>query len=56
MDTEHHNIHIFWSADDDCYIAITPSFPGLSTFGATRMDALKEFEVVLPEFVRLSNK
>ena len=39
--------HIFWSDDDEGFIAICDEFPGLSTFGETREEALKEAQVAL---------
>ena len=36
---------IFWSDEDEGYIAIIPDLPGLSAWGATKKDALKELEI-----------
>jgi len=40
-------IHIFWSADDEGFIAICNEFPGLSAFGDTREDVLREAQTAL---------
>lgn len=39
------------SPEDDCYIAHCPEFPGLTAFGDTRVEALKEGETALELFV-----
>lgn len=40
-------IHIFWSDEDDGFIGICDEFPGLSAFGDTREEALKETQIAL---------
>ena len=40
-------IHIFWSDEDEGYIAICDEFPGLSAFGETRVEALNEAQTAL---------
>lgn len=40
-------ITIFWSDEDGSYIAIIPEFPGVSAFGDTREEALREAVVAL---------
>lgn len=41
METKY-TIHIFWSDEDDGFIAVCDEFPGLSAFGATREESLAE--------------
>lgn len=41
---------IEWSEDDQEYIATCPAFPGLSAFGATEEEALREGKVALAGF------
>jgi predicted RNase H-like HicB family nuclease len=36
-----------WSDEDAAYIAVCPEFPGLSAFGETAADALREIQVAL---------
>jgi antitoxin HicB len=45
--TDRYSCNVFWSANDDAYIAVCPEFPGLSAFGSTREEALTELEVAL---------
>ena len=35
----------FYSEEDECYIAIIPGIDGLSAFGDTPEDALKELKI-----------
>ncbi len=42
-----YTIHIFWSDEDEGFIAICDEFPGLSAFGGTREDALNEAQAAL---------
>lgn len=43
--------NIEWSEEDQEYIATCPSFPGLSAFGATEEEALKEGKIALAGFI-----
>ena len=40
-------IHIFWSEEDEGFIAVCDEFPGLSAFGETRVSALNEAQNAL---------
>jgi len=40
-------INIFWSEEDDCFVAIIPDFPNLSAFGDTHEDAVADAKLVL---------
>lgn len=44
-------IHIFWSDEDEGYVAICDEFPGLSAFGESREDALKEAQVAMDAMI-----
>jgi predicted RNase H-like HicB family nuclease len=46
METKY-TIQIFWSKDDDGFIAVCDEFPGLSAFGETREEALAEAQKAL---------
>ncbi len=43
---------IKWSDEDKGFIATVPELPGLSAFGKTRDEALKELKIALPAFLR----
>lgn len=42
-----YTIEIFWSDEDEAFIAVCREFPGLSAFGETREEALKEAQIAL---------
>lgn len=42
-----YTIQIFWSVEDEAFVAVCQEFPGLSAFGETREEALKEAQIVL---------
>ncbi len=44
-------IHIFWSGEDEGFIAICDEFPGLSAFGESREDALREAQIALDAII-----
>lgn len=46
-----YSIKIMWSTEDACYIATVPRFPGLSTFGESPEEALKEAMVAIEGFL-----
>jgi len=45
--TNKYTIQIFWSSEDEIFVAVCPEFPGLSAFGETREEALKEAQTAL---------
>ncbi len=42
-----YTIQIFWSVEDEAFVAICQEFPGLSAFGETREEALSEAQIAL---------
>ncbi len=40
-----YKINVFYSIEDEGYIATVPELPGCSAFGETREEALEEIEV-----------
>lgn len=48
---EHYGFKVFWSEEDDGYIATCPDFPGLSAFGETEESALVEGKAALRLFL-----
>ncbi len=50
-DMPKYGFDIFWSEEDQGYIATCPDFPGLSAFGDTEEDALQEAKTALGLFV-----
>jgi predicted RNase H-like HicB family nuclease len=46
-----YSFNIAWSEEDDEYIATCSSFPGLSAFGETEEEALREAKIALDLFI-----
>ena len=42
-----YSVDIFWSDEDECFIAISGVFPGVSAHGDSRLEALKELEIAV---------
>lgn len=49
-------IEIFYSEDDEGYIAVVPELPGCSAFGKTKEDALKEIKVAMGLWLETAKK
>jgi antitoxin HicB len=50
MDTGHlgkYSRQVYWSGKDMGYIALCPEFPGISAFGESAAEALRELEMAL---------
>ena len=47
MSEERYPATVFWSDEDDAYIAIAPDLPGCSAFGHTEADALAELKFAI---------
>jgi predicted HicB family RNase H-like nuclease len=48
-----YSYRVAWSDEDKCYIATSPEFPGLSAWGDSHQEAVKEFDVVLEESIEV---
>ncbi|MDQ4079024.1 MAG: type II toxin-antitoxin system HicB family antitoxin [Chloroflexota bacterium] len=42
-----YSFHVFWSDEDEAYIAIVPGFRGVSAHGETPEETLREIQVAL---------
>lgn len=47
MEKNGYGVNIFWSAEDDCFVATFPEFPNLSAFGDTWEAAVADARIVL---------
>ena len=43
-DTSRYPAYIFWSDEDEGFIALAPDLPGCSAFGSTQAEALRELQ------------
>lgn len=48
---EHYGFDVFWSEEDEGYIATCPDFPGLSAFGENEEQALSEGKAAVRLFL-----
>lgn len=46
-----YEVIIYWSEDDQAYIAEIPELPGCAADGVTYSDALKNVEVIIQEWI-----
>jgi predicted RNase H-like HicB family nuclease len=46
-----YEVIIYWSAEDEAFIAEAPELPGCMADGATHADALRNLEVVMVEWI-----
>ncbi|MBI5013879.1 MAG: type II toxin-antitoxin system HicB family antitoxin [Deltaproteobacteria bacterium] len=49
--TVRYSVTIRWSDEDEAYVATVPELPGLSAFGDTEEEALKELEIAQEAFL-----
>ena len=45
--TEHYHINLFWSGEDNCWIADVPDLRGCSAHGETPVEAAKEAQAAI---------
>ena len=46
-----YRIIIYWSEEDHAYIAEAPELPGCAADGQTYREALRNLEVIIPEWI-----
>jgi len=51
-----YEIIIYWSKDDDSFVAEVPELPGCMADGQTRQEALANAEVVIQEWIDTANE
>lgn len=51
-----HTITIFWSDEDEGYIAIAPDLKGLTAFGYTYEDALHQILFIIPDWLEAAKE
>jgi predicted RNase H-like HicB family nuclease len=56
MEMNKYSVVLQWSDEDDGYIATVPEFPGVSAFGETSEEAVKEVEIALQLMVEVYNE
>jgi antitoxin HicB len=55
MDTEHYPAQVFWSVEDQAFIAVAVDLPGSSALGSTQAEALSELQIVIEGWIEAQN-
>ena len=51
-----YEIILYWSAEDDSFIAEVPELPGCAADGTTRHEALANAEIVIQEWIETAQE
>lgn len=49
-------IEVFWSEEDEGYIAIAPDLPGASAWGKTEVEAINELHLAIDLWIKAAKK
>jgi predicted RNase H-like HicB family nuclease len=55
-DTSRYPAYIFWSVEDEGFIAIAPDLQGCSAFGSTQAEALRELQGAITSWRKAAAK
>ncbi len=56
MENYKYSIEIFYSQEDEGYIALAPELPGCSAFGGTEEESLKELKLAIDLWLEVAEK
>lgn len=56
MQTIHYTIILYWSDDDEAFIAEVPELPGCMADGATYQEALANAEIIIAEWIETARE
>lgn len=51
-----YEVIIYWSKEDEAFIAEVPELPGCAADGATYQEALSNVEVIIKEWIETANE
>ena len=55
-DSPKYTIMIYWSADDEAFVAEVPELSGCSADGTTSQEALSNVEIVIEEWIQTAKE
>ena len=56
MMTSRYEVIIYWSAEDDCFVAEVPELAGCMSDGATYQEALANVEIAIREWIETARQ
>lgn len=56
MDKYKYEIIIYWSQEDESFVAEAPELPGCAADGSTYMEALANIEVIIHEWIETAKE
>ncbi len=51
LDTDRYPANVFWSEEDERFIAVAPDLPGCSAFGATDVEAIDQLPLAISAWI-----
>lgn len=51
-----YEIILYWSSDDECYIAVVPELAGCMADGQTQSEALENIQIVIEEWIETAKE
>lgn len=56
METTRYEIILYWSQDDECFIAEVPELAGCAADGSSYQDAIANVEIVIAEWIETARQ
>lgn len=54
--TEHYHIDVFWSDEDNCWIANVPDLQGCSAHGESPEEAMREIQIAMEAWLEVTRE
>lgn len=52
----HYEVILYWSNEDNAYIAEVPELPGCMADGKTRQEAIENVEIIIEEWIEIAKE
>ena len=56
LNSPKYEVILYWSADDEAFIAEVPELPGCAADGSTYQEALSNVEIVIEEWIQTAKE